>query len=266
LAKRSNGVHIFDAGSWHDRAKEIWCSSIWGVGRQSAETLRKDGIDMVSDVLGAEPAHLRSLLGIHGVRLQLELKGIDAHQGIIRQAQQSIMSSRSFRKESKERFVIESAIGYHVSHVAEDLRSMGMCAFTLHVSLRANRFGEWGAYSRAGEVILESPSSSTTELLQAALDLADELYIPEVPYKKVGVSVGGVMEEGSVSGLLFERDTPSSRAKALDPVIDALNARFGHGTIRSGVIMHTEKWQSSAELRSAAYTTRWSDIPKAAAA
>lgn len=261
LAKRGKGVHIFNEAEWHEQIKDIWCSSIWGVGRQSAETLRKGGINMVSDLLHAHPVHLRSLLGINGVRLQLELKGISAHEGAARDLKQSIMSSRSFKKESKALSVIESAIGYHASSIAEELRSTGLLASKIRVSIRANRFGEWAEYSKAAEAVLEVPSAGTSTLLEVALTLARSLFVPGVPYKKVGVSVGGLIGEGVATGSLFIEHTPRLRAGTLDPLIDALNARFGRGTVRNAVIMNTDKWQPSSELRSAAYTTRWGEIP-----
>ena len=263
LAKKGSGVHKWNQAAWPEESIQVRCSTIWGVGRQTYEKLRANNIEMVSELLAADTALVRNLLGINGVRLRSELSGIPAHDARAHEAQQSIMSSRSFKKETTERSVVESATAYHVSSVAQELRSLGMSASRLYVSIRPNRFKEWRDMRDSREVILEQPTADTQVLLKAAMRAVAEMYRADVPYKKAGVSVSGLIPSALVTSSLFE--VPDTTRGLLDKTIDALNAKFGHNSVRPAVIMQTEKWAASAELRSPHYTTKWSDIATARA-
>jgi DNA polymerase V len=155
---------------------------------------------------------------------------------------------------------LESAIGYHVNEVTEKLREKKLLATRLSVLIQASRHGDFMLRRGSVDVVLTLPTAATQTILHEALTLVRELYDHEVPYKKAGVVVGGLVPETYVTNTLFDEPQEETQTTSIDSVRDMLNRKFGHGTVRSGVV-HKSGARGSAKLRSKEYTTNWKDIP-----
>lgn len=261
IAKKGNGVCILTAREWEVRKQETQCSSVWNLGRQTSSKLREMGVETVAEFLKLDRAVVRTHFGVAGERLQNELQGVRMYEvgRTTEDVQQSIMSTRSFEKTTMELSALESAVAYHVSFAAQKLREKKLVASRLHVAILTSRHGDFMFQGATGQVELLEPTSSTQELLREALRKTRELYTKGVPYKKAGIVLSGLMPESYVNGDLFSAPEGAS-AKVLDAIADAINSRFGHGTLRSAII-GINPTRASVKLRSKEYTTRWKDIP-----
>ncbi len=264
FAKKASGVSIFGQEDWNKKTSEITCGSVWGIGRQTTKKLSDLGIKTVADFLRRDHSYFAQLLGILGERLYLELSGTPVYcvQGVHDPAEhQSIASTRSFHAATHERSVLLSALGYHTAHIGEKLRKRKVTASSISVVAAPSRFGDFGYRKWTVRRVLETPTNDTRTLLKEVILLLDQLYDPEVPYKKAGVMVGGIVPEAMVAPRLFDLTENSNKnATKLYDIADRLNARFGNGTIVPGIVSHTEKWSESKRLRSPEYTTKWSHI------
>jgi DNA polymerase V len=260
LAKKGTGVCILTNEKWNELKDTTSCSSIWNLGRKTSAKLREMGVETVSQFLELDPAVIRRHFGVMGERLQKELIGVSVYDvgSTTDDVQQSIMSTRSFEKTSTSLRDLESAVGYHVSFVAQKLREKKLVASRIHVALLTSRHGNFMFQGATGEVELLYPSSDTQVLLHAALEKVRTLFLPSVPYKKAGVVCAGLMPEVYTSGNLFESKT--NNPSQIDVVVDSLNEKFGYATVRSAII-GSNPTRTSAKLRSQEYTTRWKDIP-----
>lgn len=260
IAKKGNGVCILDYERWEVLKDTTPCATVWNLGRQTSAKLRDMGIETVAQFLTLDPAVVRSHFGVSGERLQRELNGRSVYEvdHTTDDIQQSIMSTRSFEKTTMHLSDLESSIAYHVSFAAEKLREKKLVASHIYVALLPSRHGDFMMQNATGEVELSQPTSNTQELLREALRKARGLYKEGVPYKKVGIVLGGLMPEVYVNGCLFEQE--EKVGNVLDRVVDDINQRFGHGALRSAVI-GPNPTRTSAKLRSKEYTTKWKDIP-----
>lgn len=260
FAKKGTGVRIFDMNGWNAVIHEVSCGSIWGIGRQTTDKLRKTGINTVGDFLLKGIAYYRNDYGVVGERMYQELVGTpmygvgDTDYSIPK----SMTSTRSFKGVVKNRSVLESAIGYHATHLAEKLRAEGITATSLTVIASPSRFGDYALRKNSATRILEYPTSDTTVLLKESLKLLDMFYDAEIPYKKAGILLGGIIPDGYVSKTIFS-DT-DTKSDSIYEVTDHLNERFGSGTIHPGVVFETSRWKDRAALRSKEYTTDWNEI------
>jgi DNA polymerase V len=168
------------------------------------------------------------------------------------------MSTRSFEKTTNGLSALESALGYHVSEVAEKLREKKLLATTMTVMILPSRHSDF--FMRRGSISLNlpRPTSETSAILHEALLALKQVYDHEVPYKKAGVLLGGLLPLHVNTGSLF--DVGAKDTHVLDEITDAVNTKFGHGTLRSGVVLKSGA-RGSAKLRSKEYTTNWKDIP-----
>ncbi len=262
IAKKGNGVCILTEALWNEKMQTTLCSSVWGLGRQTTAKLRELGVKTVVEFLALDRSVIRKHFGVSGDRIHMELQGVTVHElgASHDDVQQSIMSTRSFQKTTNKLGDLESAIGYHVSEVAEKLREKKLLATHLSVIIQASRHGDFMLRRGSSDVVLAMPTADTQTLLHEALVQVHKLYDSEVPYKKAGVVVGGLVPETYLTHSLFGAPQEASNTISVDSVRDMLNRKFGHGTVRSGVVLQSGA-RGSQKLRSKEYTTNWKDIP-----
>ena len=109
---------------------------------------------------------------------------------------------------------------------------------------------------------LGTPTHATQALLKVVLTTAREQFDPEVPYKKVGVVVSGLVPKSMAQHSLFtEEEQPTDNS--LDEIQDKINHKYGKHTLRYGTLLKSGP-RTSHELCSPQYTTAWQDIPRVA--
>lgn len=261
VAKKGSGVYILDAKTWEAEAKNVPCGTIWGIGRQTTEKLRKLNILNVKDIKDIGMSFMRNEFGIAGERLYMELSGISVYEQNPSEDsfQKSIMSTRSFEKNITDLKTLESAVGYHVLHVAEKLRTEESAASKMTVYIRPSRHGAYAHLGHGKVIFLPIPTSDTSVLLKDAVEAVRTLYEKGVPYKKAGVVVSGLIPNEYVPTSLFE--SPKHRSiSAIDTLTDDINKRFGKLTLRPARVMLTAAFAPKLGKRSPRYTTEWTDI------
>ncbi len=257
-AKKGYGVQILTTKSLHERAGEIACGSIWGVGRKTAQKLNACGIYTLADFLKHDMRFYENNFGILGTRLYHELTGIRAESVHDNELHGSYTSTRSFGVAVTDCATIESAIGYHVSHVGEKLRHDEVLAKRITVVCAPSRYDTEVYKDTVLTTSLEEPTNDTAVLLHESLKLFHQVFKSGIRYKKAGVVCSDIIPQGFESISLFE--VKNNKDRVVYDIVDSINARQGSGTLRPGVVLHTEKWESSHLKQSPAYTTKWSDI------
>ncbi len=261
VAKKTGGCFILEQIDWEERAEIIPLSEIWGVGGRLSQRFKVHGLQTVAQLLLVDRARLLQLFGVVGVRLQSELKGESMSPVTsLLSTQKSIMSSRSFQKETSSKSVVEDALAYHLRHITADLRAMHMKASVIKIWIRPSRFGDYFMQGAGVELCLPEPTNDTFTLLKLVSQATNTLFSPEVPYKKAGVLAAGLIPETIVQTNLFHTEAAASHAQALLGVVDSLNAKTGKEILMIGSSLKARVWQSRKDACSPAYTTQWSSI------
>jgi DNA polymerase V len=264
LAKRGGGTCVLSPEHWDQLVSDIPLYDIWGVGKRLELRCKQHRLFTVADLIAADPARVRALFGVVGLRLQQELTGTSAYQFTEQLLpQQSMMHSRSFNKVTKDKAVLSDALAYHVRHAAADLRACKQLATSVRVFIRPSRHGDFFLYGGSAEAVLPAPTNDTLVLLRTAQILLSGLYEPGVPYQKTGVVLHGLMAVEGAQPALFVPDRTLTTQSKLMEAVDALN--HGRETVFFGSRLRTKDWQAKAEVRSPAYTTRWEDLATVAA-
>lgn len=261
IGKKGDGAYILTSEDWEQKALETATGSIWGLGRATNAKLTTMNVKTAAEFMRLPRSSIRQQFGLGTQRVYDELQGTPVYtvgensEGV----RQSIASTRSFAQETQKRTDLETAVAGHVVHIAEKLRERKLSASRLHIQLLTNRYGDFFLQGSSGEITLHAPTNETAILLKHALAEVRKLYRNGVPYKKAGVTAGGLLPETCVTQNLFQEQTPQE-VQEVDSVIDAINAQFGKGTVRPGVLLDKARI-SNAKLRSPNYTTMWKDIP-----
>lgn len=262
VAKKTTGTKVLSLTEWSTITAKVKLSEIWGIGRQMSLRFEQHNLRTVADLLTADSSRISKLFGVNGERLRSELQGIQTTSVVTeREVQQSIMSTRSFKEVATEKAVLADAIAYHTRHIAEDLRAMEMLAVRLRISIQPSRYSDFVLQGSSEEVVLETPTNNTIELLQVAESLLEQAFKHGVPYKKAGVYVSSLIPESMAQGNLFGDKEDTAKSRLMD-VLDTLNAKAGRELVSVGSRLRASVWQARKDLVSPAYTTKWTDVAK----
>lgn len=260
--KRAGGICILTGDDWEKEAATLSLERVWGVGAKLSGKLRTHGLHTVKDLCKTDSNRIARIFGVAGARLQAELNEQSVHAIGSRSesVQKSIMSTRSFATVTHELSAVEDSLAYHVSHVASELRSLGMQCRHLKVLARPSRHSDWTMRTGEAEMILITPTNDTRVLLTEAKRLLGTFFDPEIPYKKAGVLLGMFSESEVVQEDLFGVVSEANQSSEILSVIDTLNQRFGASAITLGKTQKEASWRSGTSKLSPHYTTNWDDL------
>ncbi|TDR79764.1 Y-family DNA polymerase [Paludibacterium purpuratum] len=270
LAKQERSYHgVFDwdwlGTSGADRQLErIALTDIWGIGRQLAEQLTRNGIATPRALRECDPAWLRRRFGVVIERIAQELAGRPAlPQEHLETAKQSILSSRSFSRLTSDPDALRASVAYHVTRAAEKLRAQHSVAALVGVSLRTNPHRQdLPQYRNYCCLPLPQPSDDTLQMTQVAMQALTAIYQEGYAYQKAGVILLEIRPADRVQYDLFA-PAPNVKRQQLMQTIDSINRRHGHGTLRLAAEDLSPDWRMRRAFLSPCYTTNWLQLPVA---
>jgi DNA polymerase-4 len=226
---------------------------LWSVGPVLEEKLVSRGICTVRDLRCRSEAELVSIVGARARDLHALARGDDTRPVMSGREPVSFGEESTFEQDVTERLCIVEALTAHAETVTGRLRRDGWVArtVTLKVKLgrarrtRASRIG--GA---AGEPVyplltrsrtLPDPTSDPRRVRAVAVELWDAAGITE-PVRLLGVTLTGLLRRPAEQLELFaprpgpSAVTPAARGtERLGATLDAIEARFGRGSVRLAV-------------------------------
>lgn len=240
----------------------IAVEEVWGVGRRIAGHLQEAGVDTVLQLRDASPAWLRAQFGVVMERTVNELRGVSCLElEQVAPAKKQIIASRSFGTPVLTIDGLRESVATHVSRAAEKFRRQDSVCEALQVFVQTNRFrASDPQYGNAITIALPNPSSDTRFLARAARFGLQQIYRPGYLYKKAGVILQGIGSATSLQQSLLPTFGTGTRSAAVMQTLDAINEKFGRGTLALAAIGTAQHWKMRRERKTPDYTTRWSDV------
>ncbi len=197
-----------------------------------------------------------------GLRTVYELRGVSCLPlDQVRPAKKGITCSRSFGEPVVVLAGLKEAVAAYVTRVAEKLRAQTSTAATLCVFITTKRFGKGPHYHNSYTVTLPEPSAYTPALIRYAHRCLEKIYRPGYRYKKAGVILTGIQPAATRQGHLFVQADHSGN-RALMETVDAVNKRWGRGTVFFAAAGTQQPWPMRQQQHSKRYTTRWDEVPE----
>ncbi|WP_019498761.1 Y-family DNA polymerase [Pseudanabaena sp. PCC 6802] len=235
---------------------------VWGIGKKLATHLRSHGINTALQLRDADEEIIRQAIGIVGVRVVLELRGISCLPlAIMPVARHGITVSQSFSHPVESLEELKEATATYIAKAARKLRRENLAANLLSVYLTTNRFShQTQQYSKSTTITLPVASNYTPELIQYATQALEDIYQSGYRYKKVGVLMSELVPaERSQIDLFDERDR--ERARKLMQTVDEINHKLGQDAIKFAAEGIKQLWRLRSQYRSPRYTTCWEELP-----
>lgn len=268
------GVCDWSGFDWPRLREELATFSagdVWGIGSRWGTKLVAMGILSAKDLAEADSSMLRARFGVVMERTVRELRGVTCIElDEVAADRKQIVSSRSFGKLTTSLDDLQEAVTQYACRAAEKLRRQeGVCS-TLQVFLQTNAFRvNDPQYHPIVTVKLGAPSDDSVRLTGAALSGLRAIYKEGYRYIKAGVMLNDILprhvEQLSLFGSGASADSMSgihARSKLMT-VMDRVNRTRGKGKIQLASSGTNNSWAMKRGSMTAAYTTRWSDLPTA---
>ncbi|HUC82026.1 MAG TPA: Y-family DNA polymerase [Flavisolibacter sp.] len=266
--ERTNCVAILETEEKIARALAITpVGELWGVGRRSAEKLKKLNILTAWDLRQMPEEWARKNLGgVVGVRLIQELQGREAIVMDEYKDKKMIATTRMFGSAVTELTDIKEAVATYTARAAEKLRRQYSAAGMINVFVVTNEkemteeavpnYRHGATYST--HTILDYPTSQTNELIKASVALAEQLYQQGKKYKKAGVMLGHIVPDDSIQGNLFNEQKNIGRF--LMEQIDNINFSMRGDVVKFASSGTKRNWKMRQDFQTPRYTTRWEEL------
>lgn len=265
IAKRTPDTGgVFDLLACPDREAllgRVAVEDVWGIGPNHARLLKQHDITTALQLRGVDDQWIRKRMGIVGLRLVMELRGVsclDLEQ--CPPPKQSLTCSRAFGKLISTLKEMEEAVSVYTSRVAEKLRCERLATTVLTVCLTTNEFKEGPQYSNALTLKLPIATDSTADLIRCALQGIRAIYRDGYLYKKAVVVLTSLVPVSQTQADLFDSQDRRKFTRLMT-ALDAVNDRWGAGTLHYASSGITKAWETRFHRRSPAYTTDWDELP-----
>jgi DNA polymerase V len=250
-----------DEGVISEELKSIGHGDVWGIGRRYSYMLETTfGVKTAYDFATLSPASVKAKMGVVGLRTQSELQGKSCLAlDMVNSDKKSIVSSRSFGFSVTLKKELEEAVSSYVSTAAQKLRKQNNVCSQISVFLVA-KLGN-GKYRYLTKTIeLDEPSSFTSDIVNKALMIVNQIFVDGYRYKKAGVMLSRFVPETEVSYNLFSESKLSPEKKLkVSKIIDKLNKKL-ENPIKIAAVGLKQKWKMKNNLRSKHFTTSFDEL------
>ncbi len=241
-------------------------SDLWGIGsKYSAKLKEKFGIETANQLKQVPEEWARKNLGgVVGVRLIRELNGISCIPlKDPLEKKKMISCTRMFGAPVYTVEELRESVATYIARAGEKLRRQGFAAGIIDVFAVTNgRLGERYQYNPQTDhrfVKLPKATSYTTELMDHALPLVDQLFRAGQKYLKAGVIMGELVPDEAVQSDIFSGPIHENQ-RSLMEAIDNINFSMRGDVVKYVASGLKRNWKMRQDMRSGKYTTRWEEL------
>ena len=241
--------------------RAIDVGEVWGIGSRHKVHLEGMKILTAWDLAQADKPMIRQNFSVVVEKTARELAGIACFDLDEPDApKQEICCGRQFGMRLKEKGPIKEAVATYMMRASEKLRAQNSICKRIRVSIRTGMFNpEEAKYANGVMVELPYPTDDLRLLTQAASAAVDAVFRPGYAYSKAEVMLLNLCQRGEYTDDLFAASQPASSERTMQ-VLDAINKKWGRGTLRTGSVPTSPAWAMRQELMSPCYTTRFEDL------
>ncbi len=261
--KGYNGVCIIDTDEKREKALKLFpIGDVWGIGRKHSKRLEYNGVKTAWDFIQKSEGWVRREMSITGLRTWKELRGESCIEAEDMSYKKSICTSRSFPNQGLNKIDdVEEAVANFAAMCSKKLREQHTVCQSIIVFAYTSRFRDDVSRNYIHEIInLDVPTNDVQEIVSKSVQaLKRNWKTGAYYYKKAGVVVCNISEDNAVQGSLFDT-VNREKQSVLSKIVDEINLRNGHDTVRVAVQGYNNNWHIKNEYISKQYTTNIKDI------
>lgn len=267
ICKKVLKTPVFDVNEQREfYLKQISVGDVWGIGRQWSKKLVRQGINTAYDLAVMNPHILKKQYNVVMMRTAMELAGTPCQGLEETEPKQNIMSSKSFGTMQNTFSSVSQSVSSHCARAVEKLRQQNSVAQKMYVFVHTNRFREdLDQHFQSIQVNFINPTDDLRIITKFAKRCLRRIFKEGYFYKKAGICLEDLIPKDPRQLDMFHQpsDDTLEKTEQLMTVFDSINQKYGRSTIRLAAEGYSKPWAMRAQLKSPAYTTRWSDLPTA---
>jgi DNA polymerase-4/DNA polymerase V len=225
---KPSGLVCIALGSERSYLEHLSVSSVWGIGRATAQFLYKNKIETALQFVDQPEWWVSENMARPHYTLWSELRGIPLYAVDAESAdlQKSIASTRTFRPPSMEKAFIFSQLSKNIEEVCARARAQGLAAKRALCFLKSQEF-----QYRRFEVELVNHTNVPSQILAGVQSAFMSAFRPGILYRATGITLSNVRADSIQQGDLFENTERRVSETDVYTVIDRLEHKFGKHTL-----------------------------------
>lgn len=230
-ASKPNGLKVITPEETLAFLHALPVSALWGVGKKTAEVLRKRGLHTVADVANSPESSLIAALGQASGHHLYELSwGRDSRKVVTERVEKSIGKERTFGHDVTDHKQLTAALLEQADNVGSQLRAADIEARTIGLKVT---FSDFESITRS-KTLLE-PTSVGREIYRTAVELLEGLKVGGRAVRLIGVRAASLAPAGASMLSLWEDEEDSWRDAEI--VMDSVAEKFGPSSIRPASLL-----------------------------
>ncbi|SDR97307.1 DNA polymerase-4 [Paenibacillaceae bacterium GAS479] len=214
-----------------DVPRLLWdkpCDQLFGVGRKTADKLRRLNIRTIGQLAQADAALLTGQFGVYGASMKEAANGID-HSLVreVREASKSVGHTTTLPENVDTRQEVHRVFLNLADQTARRMRRKGFVAGGVQITVR---LPDMATYTRSR--MLDKPVEDASKIHHEACRLFDEHWPKMVPVRLLGITLHSLQPKSSVAVQLdlfsYENDP---KREALTKAMDAMRDKYGESAI-----------------------------------
>ena len=227
--KKPDAITEFNRYNYKDLVWKLPAADLLYVGRSTKKKLTNMGIHTIGGIATAPVGLLEQHLGKMGFVLHGFANGLD-ETPVSTEGYHAPISTTTPRDLVNELDVMLIMLALSES-VSARLRDNGFKCRVVEISIRDN-----GLFHFSRQMVLNSPTNLTNEILDAAMCLFRKHYKWEHPIRSLGVRGAQlVTEDIPVQLSLFHDERKREKLERMDRAVDEIRRRYGYFSIRRAI-------------------------------
>jgi len=235
---------------------------VWGIGRRLCARFDNIGITKALQFANMSREDVNRFLNVPGQRTWRELNGEPCiEMDVDEPAKKQMCCSRSFGTMLTEFEELRQVIASFATIVSRKLREQHSAAVSMSVFIHTNTHrDDLEQYYNSAHRQLPEATNDTLILSRMATECLQSVYRKGYRYKKAGIMITEIVDEGAVRRSLFTNPVDRVRRQKLMGIIDDINSdSIAHDTVHIAAYRPLERLVKG-EHRSRLYSSRFSDI------
>lgn len=239
-------------------------NEVWGVGRKNSKRLNQLGIYTTLDLALAKPEMIRQQFSVVMQRTVLELNGVSCLElEQLPANRQQIVASRSFGQRITQLDDLKEALSRYVQDAVSRLREQQLLCGHIVIFAQSSPFKQGQDYYHPSlSYTLPEPTDHVLILAKIAMTLLEQLYRPDVAFKKCGIHLLDLTPKHSHCYDLFSDIEQIATGQQLMHSLEQIQEKFGKNKLALGASrLPQRKWHMAQGQISPNYF-RWDQLLK----
>jgi DNA polymerase V len=174
-----------------------------------------------------------------------------------------IMRGRTLGQDTSDANVLEAALATLTAQAAFRLRQQRQVCRRIALTLETSRHKP-GFVRSHPELKLDRPVSDTGELISLLFTLLTDVFKSGKPYHRLNIHLLDLQSQDELQADIFGALNPVAFDRKLSRMsaLDALNHKFGRGTLRYAAEKLSDAWTPIHQTRSPRYVSSWAELPR----